>query len=917
MLRDPFSAEDEASLYVARPASEAALTALETALAGAPGVAALLGPVGIGKSLLLKVLEAKLASTHCCVRLDYDGLSIGEFCQWVLRELDARETLESERMLSHKPTLAKFREWVQRERSFADTDDPESGLIQLAVEFQGRGFPVALLIDAADALKPDSTRRLVELVQRATGALRFVVAITQGLPEGHAILEALGPDAVRVQYDQPMSLDETIFYIQERLTKSGASEELRACLDESRVRRLFKYSQGNPRRLHGEIGLIHLELSRVRAGIPAMGPATYAPSSSTPDLAQRPWQREPKPRHASAPPTPGTSNAVPETPQPVVEGETPAASVVVPESSAAAPELTSETELAPPNSQDRPSLPAPQDESPAEVSSESSSQTSPTADTCDNAPTASSSSPPSDTEVRAAEMQQDPTSAAPVLDAEDDPEIEAALAAVAPQPTAVEPKEAQPTRKAPETRSNAGVRRSRRAKQRITRLFDRGAKDSKPAAAASEPAETSSPAPEVASPAAAEASPAVRRDRATPPPRQASGAVTDTPSDSEMKSPMSEPATSDQTSSSAAETSASGASPVSETRVANAKSKPTDSQPADALEAASDSEPGHTAEPDTEGTHTPEEEILLDVEIVAAEEPAASTAASPAPPAGPAAAEVAHQVPADPADRSTGTSTLVSPDAQSDPDLFADAKRNWDAFATASTRLSDVSLELSEPSSAETRPPERPTAEATTPTAAVPQPYSSRGAQAKSTQSVSPKPGSDSSRKTSLIAPTSRTAAPAPTSSPRRAQRKGVVAAVLGVLGLGAVALIVTNTSDEPLPDVASPPVATVLPIPADKPGTDVATSPLPERGESSASELRVSPPPPQREEPKAPPILTNVNAKPWATIEIDGRLVGETPLGELPLSPGPHAFRATLPSGRVIERTEVISAENSRIVFE
>jgi hypothetical protein len=45
------------------------------------------------------------------------------------------------------------------------------------------------------------------------------------------------------------------------------------------------------------------------------------------------------------------------------------------------------------------------------------------------------------------------------------------------------------------------------------------------------------------------------------------------------------------------------------------------------------------------------------------------------------------------------------------------------------------------------------------------------------------------------------------------------------------------------------------------------------------------------------------VNAQPWADIELDGKHVGQTPLGELPLSPGPHLVRAKLSDGRVLER--------------
>jgi hypothetical protein len=60
-----------------------------------------------------------------------------------------------------------------------------------------------------------------------------------------------------------------------------------------------------------------------------------------------------------------------------------------------------------------------------------------------------------------------------------------------------------------------------------------------------------------------------------------------------------------------------------------------------------------------------------------------------------------------------------------------------------------------------------------------------------------------------------------------------------------------------------------------------------------------------------------NVNASPWAVIEVDGIELGETPLAAVPLRPGPHAFRARLPDGRIVERTVEIGQGNRHVVFE
>ena len=37
------------------------------------------------------------------------------------------------------------------------------------------------------------------------------------------------------------------------------------------------------------------------------------------------------------------------------------------------------------------------------------------------------------------------------------------------------------------------------------------------------------------------------------------------------------------------------------------------------------------------------------------------------------------------------------------------------------------------------------------------------------------------------------------------------------------------------------------------------------------------------------PQGVVNINASPWAEVLIDGRRVGETPIGNLPMSIGPH----------------------------
>jgi hypothetical protein len=58
------------------------------------------------------------------------------------------------------------------------------------------------------------------------------------------------------------------------------------------------------------------------------------------------------------------------------------------------------------------------------------------------------------------------------------------------------------------------------------------------------------------------------------------------------------------------------------------------------------------------------------------------------------------------------------------------------------------------------------------------------------------------------------------------------------------------------------------------------------------------------------------VNARPWAAITLDGTPVGETPLGELRVTPGSHVVSAKLPDGRVVERAVEARAGDVYLVF-
>jgi hypothetical protein len=62
--------------------------------------------------------------------------------------------------------------------------------------------------------------------------------------------------------------------------------------------------------------------------------------------------------------------------------------------------------------------------------------------------------------------------------------------------------------------------------------------------------------------------------------------------------------------------------------------------------------------------------------------------------------------------------------------------------------------------------------------------------------------------------------------------------------------------------------------------------------------------------------IPVDINADPWAHVEVDGVYVGLTPLADVRLTPGAHQIRARLPDGQVVERNVQVNSANRHIAI-
>jgi hypothetical protein len=210
-----FVANDDPRRYLPRPATELALAQLEArVLEDCAAVTLLVGPPGIGKSLLLRVLVQQLRSTLRTVTLGAGDIDATTLCAFVLDQLRADPG-----------------------------DDPEHALLMLAADYGMKRSALVIALDSAEQLPLDTAGRLGALALTAGGSLRVVAAAQE---PATSLARALGCEDDVVALRTPMNLRETQAHLEAALAAGCAPPEVRELFRGLSAARIFREANGIP-----------------------------------------------------------------------------------------------------------------------------------------------------------------------------------------------------------------------------------------------------------------------------------------------------------------------------------------------------------------------------------------------------------------------------------------------------------------------------------------------------------------------------------------------------------------------------------------------------------------------------------------------------------------------------------------------
>jgi general secretion pathway protein A len=227
LARNPFEISPDPFFYHPTPRHNEALANLHYGVGRRKGFIVITGEVGTGKTLLVRCLLAELRKNNIAFAYVFNPLlPVVEFFQYIMADfgLPYAGRTKTEMLLD---------------------------LNRFLIQRHARGLITALVVDEAQALRPDLLEEVRLLTNLETSQQKLLQIVLMGQPELEMVLDS--PElrqlkqrvALRCQL-QPLDHDQTRAYIIARLERAGAPAEPAIFSDEA-FEKLYEYSRGIPR----------------------------------------------------------------------------------------------------------------------------------------------------------------------------------------------------------------------------------------------------------------------------------------------------------------------------------------------------------------------------------------------------------------------------------------------------------------------------------------------------------------------------------------------------------------------------------------------------------------------------------------------------------------------------------------------
>jgi general secretion pathway protein A len=227
LTKNPFEISPDPFFYHATPRHNEALANLHYGVGRRKGFIVITGEVGTGKTLLVRCLLAELRKNNIAFGYVFNPLlTTTEFFQYIMADLGLQYSGRSKTEM----LLDLNRFLIQR---------------------HARGLITALVVDEAQALRPELLEEIRLLTNLETSQQKLLQIVLMGQPELEGVLDSPNLRQLKQRVSLrcqllPLDEEQTRSYVLSRLERAGAKSDAPIFNDEA-LAKVFEFSRGIPR----------------------------------------------------------------------------------------------------------------------------------------------------------------------------------------------------------------------------------------------------------------------------------------------------------------------------------------------------------------------------------------------------------------------------------------------------------------------------------------------------------------------------------------------------------------------------------------------------------------------------------------------------------------------------------------------